>query len=162
MLGGTNADNFFQREFCARKCVENRREGLTPLPPSHLFSERTPASTAIPHPYPPPSSTRHHLHLSPVSSSPSHLHQPQPLTRINPALSPVSSSLSHLYLPPSPTRITPSLAPVSTSVWHSSYPSTRCLPEPRRNDCQKREDMTGEWSRMRKGVGTLYRTHVKE
>ncbi|MBR1492958.1 MAG: hypothetical protein IJ610_09495 [Bacteroidaceae bacterium] len=53
------------------------------LPPSHFFSERTPASTAISHPCPPPSSTRHHLHLLPVSSSPSHLYQPQPRTRIN-------------------------------------------------------------------------------
>ena len=106
--------------------------GLTLFPPSHLFSERPSASTAIVHSSSPPS-----------------------LTRIFPCLSPVSTPLSHLYLPPSPTRITPSLALVSTSVWHSYYPSTRYLPEPRRNDCQKREDMTGEWRRMQKGVGIL-------
>ena len=93
-----------------------------------------------------------HHHRPLVITSILHPYLPPPLTRIFPRLSPVSTPISHLYLPSSRTRVTPSLALVSTSVWHSYYPSTRCLPEPRSNDCQKREDMTGEWRWMRKGV----------
>ena len=75
--------------------------------PLHLYTEHTPASTSIAHPYPPPSSTCHHLHLSPVFSSPSHPHQPQPITRINLPLSLASTPASHSYQPRSLTRHLP-------------------------------------------------------
>ena len=98
-------------------------------PRLRIYRERTPASTAISHPHPPCSRTRHHL-----------------------CLAPVITSASHPYPPPSVTRIYLRLSLASTSGWHSSSPLLWWLTEPWDGVCEKSEDVGGRRRRTRVAV----------